>query len=751
MLLYITLDRVYTRDETYTVFIDYTAKPHDLEAANEYITYDNQGLYFINADGSNKNKPRQIWTQGETEANSCWFPTIDQPNERMTQELYLTVKQHLVTLSNGQLIKSTNNTADSTRTDYWRQDLPHAPYLAALTVSEYAVVQDTWQGKQVDYYVEPAYAPYARNIFGNTPEMLGFFSEVLGYPYPWDKYSQAVVRDFVAGAMENTGAVLLTEDLHMTDVELLDGNYEDIIAHELFHHWFGDLITCESWSNLALNEAFATYGEYLWFDHKYGRDMADEHITNDLKAYLAEAQTKQVPIIRFYYDDREDMFDRHSYQKGGRVLHMLRSYVGDEAFFTAIKQYVKQYAYKTVEIHDLRLIFESIIGEDLNWFFNQWFLNQGHPDLVIDYAYDDTTKQVTVVVNQVQTNDKVFYLPTTIDIYYADGSRKRESIVVDKKESTFIFDVKTAPKLVNFDGDKVLLCSKNENKTVDYYKYQYEYAPLFLDRYEAILALAQQQNNDDLTVSETLYKAFDDAFWGLRAKAIESISFTNDATLNQKIIDKMSVLATTDDYSLVRANAFTKLVLLNNEEVIPVLQKGLSDPSIQVNYQALDGIYTLSPQKAMEQAKIFETTTNGSLANLVGRIYAEAGGAEEQVYFENRLKKAQLYDKHTLIDYYGKYLHHNGIAILQKGLTSLKEIAEKDTNWWIRLKATETINDLRTFYTNRVAQIEKNDTTDPLAQDLAAITVQIERMNTMLETIKANETNERLLEHYKNM
>ena len=274
--LTINLDKLYTREEQYELEIKYTAKPNELkEGGSKAITSD-KGLYFINPLGEEKDKPRQIWTQGETEASSCWFPTIDSPNEKTTEEIYITIENNFTTISNGLLIYSKDN-GDGTKTDYWKQDKPHAPYLFMMTIGEFAEIKDTWRGKEVNYYVEEKYAPYARGVFGITPELLTFFSEKLGYEYPLDKYYQLAVRDYVSGAMENTSAAIFLEEIQLTDREQLDENWDYIIAHELFHHWFGDLVTCESWSNLALNESFANYSEYLWFEYKYGRDRASSN------------------------------------------------------------------------------------------------------------------------------------------------------------------------------------------------------------------------------------------------------------------------------------------------------------------------------------------------------------------------------------------------------------------------------------------------------------------------------------------
>ncbi len=268
MILTVQLDRTYKKNEEYKLYVEYTAKPNEFESGGSQAISSDKGLYFINPDSSETGKPTQIWTQGETEANSRWFPTVDSPNEKITQELFITVDKKYKTLSNGLLLKSSMNN-NGTRTDYWKQDKPHAPYLVMMAIGDFAVVQDSWtrpDGTKMDvhYYVEKEYEPHAKAIFGDTPEMLTHFSELLGVTYPWDKYHQVIVRDYVSGAMENTSAVIHGEFFNQTTRELLDENNFSTIAHELFHHWFGDLVTCESWANLPLNESFANYSQYLW-------------------------------------------------------------------------------------------------------------------------------------------------------------------------------------------------------------------------------------------------------------------------------------------------------------------------------------------------------------------------------------------------------------------------------------------------------------------------------------------------------
>ena len=316
-----------------------------------------------------------------------------------------------------------------------------------------------------------------------------FFSQKLGFDYPWQKYAQVVARDYVSGAMENTSATLHGDFVvYQTTREMIDGKKgENVISHELFHQWFGDLVTSESWSNLPLNESFATYGEYLWNEYKYGRDAADDHSAGSRFGYFAQAGQKQVNLVRFNYEDREDMFDAFSYNKGGQVLHMLRKLVGDEAFFASLKLYLETRRFKPAEIHHLRLAFEEVTGKDLNWFFNQWFLAKGHPILKVKKNYDETKKLLSLTVEQKQDfkETPLYRLPLFVDVY-SGGKPDRKQIVIEEASQTFTFIVNEKPELVNFDAERQLLAKINYEKTKEEMIYQFQHAPLWGDREEAL-------------------------------------------------------------------------------------------------------------------------------------------------------------------------------------------------------------------------------------------------------------------------
>jgi aminopeptidase N len=617
----IKLDKTYKGNESYTIFIDYIAKPDEFEQRYAGVqVLGIKGMYFINPRGEDPNKPTQIWTQGETESNSAWFPTIDKPNQKTTEEITVTVPSKYVTLSNGKLVSQKKN-ADGTRTDYWKMDLPHAPYLFFLGVGDYAIVKDKYKDKQVNYYVEPAYASVAKRIFGNTPEMIAFYSRITGVEYPWPKYDQITGRDYVAGAMENTSATIHQEGAQQDARQLADDNsWEMVIAHELFHQWFGDYVTTESWSNITLNESFANYSETLWSEYKYGKDAGDDQSFGDMQGYLQGNNAKK-DLVRFFYNDKEDVFDGVSYNKGGRILHMLRNYVGDSAFFKALNLYLTTNKFKSAEAQQLRLAFEEVTGKDLNWYWNQWYYGSGHPVLDINYSYDGQAKKAQVIITQTQP-DKVFKLPVAIDIY--NGANKtRQRIWTQNKVDTFSFAVSSKPDLVNFDGDKILLCTKKENKTLDEYIHQYKYAATFLDRREAIDFASKNQS--DAKAVALLKTAINDKYPGLRSFTIGRLDLKNE-NVKKEVENTLVEIAKNDPRRLVKAAAIAKLAQYNNPQYASLFKSAVNDSSYTVSGYALDALFDIDSVAGVTEAKrLSKMPAKGKLSSTITSIMIASG------------------------------------------------------------------------------------------------------------------------------
>jgi aminopeptidase N len=645
MQLRITLDKTYKGGEKYSLYLKYISKPNELKLPGSAAITDAKGLYFINPKGET-DEHTEIWTQGETESNSAWFPTIDKPDQKTTEEILMTVPSKYVTLSNGLLINQKKN-SDGTRTDHWKMEHPNSPYLFFMGVGDYAVVKDKYKNIEVSYYVEKEYAPVARKIFGETPAMIGFFSKILNFPYVWSKYSQIVGREYVSGAMENTTATLHQDGAYQNARELVDGNeWEDIIAHELFHHWFGDLVTTESWSNLTVNESFANYSEYLWREHRYGKDAADEHNFTEMQGYLLSG-SEHKDLVRFYYKDKEDMFDAVSYNKGGRILNMLRNYVGDSAFFKSLHEYLNLHQFQPAEAQQLRLAFEDVTGQDLNWFWNQWYYGSGQPSLEINYDYTNGTERV--IVNQTQKTGKIFKLPVAIDVYSSGANKKRYKVWLQNPSDTFYFASPQKPSLVNVDADKVLLAIKKDNKTAEEFEQQYKYAPNYLDRREALEYFAKNKLS-------ALELGLNDRYAGLRLLTLEGLE-------NQKMYAVPSVLtviekmATKDPDKKVQAKAIEILAKTGDKKYQPLFQKYVNDSSYSVSGAALEGLTMLEPEQAYPLAKKYSNDALGKLGEVAAAIIMKKGAEEDFDFLLNEYKnEPPAQDKITSSSAFAKYL-----------------------------------------------------------------------------------------------
>jgi len=675
MFLSIQLDRTYKKDESYTVYIDYTAKPDEFRSEGSAAITDAKGMYFINPKGEDKTKPTQIWTQGETEASSVWIPTIDKTNQKTTQEFSLTVPAKYVTLSNGKLTAQKKNT-DGTRTDTWVMELPHAPYLFFIGVGDFAVVKDSYKGKEVNYYVEKSYEKVARKIFGNTPEMMKFFSEkVTGVEYPWVKYSQIVGRDYVSGAMENTTATLHQESAQQNARELIDANsWEGTIAHELFHQWFGDYVTAESWSNLTVNESFADYSQYLWQEYKYGSDEAGFENYSEMQSYLGSAESRTKDLVRFFYRDKEDMFDLVSYQKGGRILHMLRKFVGDDAFFKSLNKYLTTNKFGNGNAHKLRLAFEEVTGRDLNWFFNQWYFSSGHPKLEFSSSYDAPTQTAHVYIKQTQTGDKLFKLPIPIDIYHG-SNKKRYTVWAENKADTFSFPVSSKPDLINVDADKATLAEKKDSKTLAEYIHQFTYGPQYLDRREALDFAAK--NSSDPAAYNLIVKGLSDPSYRIRMRAINSLA---SAKADAATIGKLESIAKTDPRSLTRAVAIDALARLKNESYKEFFAKATRDSSYSVAGAALEALGQLDGKEAYAIANsLVKEENKGRLLMAITNVIIKYGDESAfdfvtSKFDEMPLSQAKFSAINPLVEFLGKV---TDLAKFKKGVDMIVKFRDE--------------------------------------------------------------------------
>ncbi|NBB88435.1 MAG: hypothetical protein GVX96_01420 [Bacteroidetes bacterium] len=715
--------------DTVQIYIDYTAVPGRKPGGGSRAISSNKGLFFIDAKGDNPNKPTQIWTQGETEHNSNWFPTVDQPNERCSQEMILTVPVQYETLSNGTLVKS-EVVNDSMRRDYWLQELPHAPYLFMLAIGDFSVVRDQWEDVPLSYYVEHEYKEDAPFIFDHTPEMLAVFSEMLDYKYPWAKYDQVIVRDFVSGAMENTTGVIFGDFVQKHKLDLVGNDNDFIVAHEMFHHWFGDLVTCESWANLTMNEGFANYSEYLWKEYKEGKAEADLHRAGQMAGYLNQARQNKRPIVDFEYMRPEDMFDAHSYNKGGLVLHMLRDYLGSEKFFAGLNLYLERHAYSAVETHDLRLAMEDVSGEDLNWFFDQWFFEAGHPQLNVSSEYLDGELILTVEQSQdAEKEPAIFILPTEVDVFSSDGRRERIEFRIDKRISEIRIPMEEEPALVILDPRDILLAEINMPKSDEAYAMQFSLSPTLKYRTQALKKIPSGDTKDKL-----ILEGLREAHWSIRRQAIQSMGMT----AARKNMDRLEMLAISDPEVRVRAVALQKMNKLDEakETLANLCRQRIEAQEAGIEMAtALEIWYGIDSTAAINKARDLEKVKSEIVQNKVASLYAKTENPEFLYFLDELLPKQSGFSSFPFFNAYSAMVSKLRDDKLLNRIDRLANIGGDDnTGLFTRYAATKAIADIK-------KELIGVEDVDP---------AHVESINQTLQAIIDNESSSRLKAMYSN-
>lgn len=635
--LTIRFPRPVAASDSIELYLRYTAMPYENKTGGSAAIKSDRGLYFINTNHKAPYKPAQIWTQGETESNSHWMAIIDKPNSRFTLQVEITAPDSLVTLSNGALVKQQKQPG-GLRTDVWKMDKPIQAYAAMMAIGKFAIIKDTWNGKEVSYYVEPEYAAYARSMFRHTPEMLTFFSKATGVPYPWNKYSQVVVRDYVSGAMENTSASLFGEFMYETPRETDDAmgegtNHEDIVSHELFHQWFGDYVSCESWSNLTLSESFANYGEQLWRNYKYGKVNADRLAWSDLNIYLLSSRAHDPQLVRFHYDDKEEMFDAISYHKGGAILHYLHTLLGDDAFERSMKLYLTRHAFGTAEAHDWRLAIEEVTGQDWNWFFNEWYYHEGHPTLKVEYKYDDNAQQLTVDVTQTQDDSTIIWtLPLKTAILYG-RDRELADWRIDRKSHTFRYPYKQGKRPVIVpDYEHVLVGEIRENKEPAEWLAQLQFTGDYVSKRLAVHGAAKKMS--DSSSQALLDFALKDSIAAVREYAVDEIGSAISDKYRKRWTSAI-IAATTDADHLVRASAFDVLGKWKIADARAKMIESVSDSSYVVAGAALRALDKIDKDTAYVIARRILTTSHphGRLESAIWPIIASKGAASDIAFF----------------------------------------------------------------------------------------------------------------------
>jgi aminopeptidase N len=553
--LSITLDRSYTAADTVAVRIRYRTTPE-------------KGLYFIPASPATRYrsyaKPAQIWTQGEPEENHFWFPCYDFPDDKATSEQYITTGANETAISNGELLETSSN-PDGTRTFHWKMEQPHSSYLISMVVGNYVKLTDSYRNIPIEYYTYRGTEAKARAAFGKTPQMMQFFSERFQFDFPFNKYAQTIVANFIFGGMENVTATTQADTEILSGPDEASGEADNLVSHELSHSWFGNIATAKDWANLWVNEGFATFFEAAYKEHAAGRDAYMEEMNGNASAYFSEDSYQyRRPIVSNRYQKPVDLFDATLYKKGGVVVHMLREVVGDDVFWKALNAYLNEFKYQNTDARDMQRVFERVSGRNLDWFFDQWLYKAGYPELRVRQSYNPQTRQLALDVEQTQMPDAltpaVFRLPgIEIEIGTTRG-RKTERIDVTKRTERFTFTLDGRPRMIVFDkGERVL-------KKLDFPQ-------------PGEMAVFQLRNSTDAMARKAAAE--------LLAEAGDAFSIEDE---RREVVEALRQAVARDSFYGVRAAAAKALTRFRSDAAMSALLEAARDKDSRVRSVAIKGI-----------------------------------------------------------------------------------------------------------------------------------------------------------------
>jgi len=626
-----------------TVTITYGAEPK-------------QGLYFRTPAQGCKAGETHLFTQGECHTAPHWYPNYDYPNERSTSEVICRIPPAMTALSNGRLISEKIDPATGLKVVRWLQDKPHVNYLVALVAGYFDRIESTYRDIPLAFYTPPAQIGLAENSFRDTADMMAFFEREIGVKYPWSKYYQVVVKDFVAGGMENTTLTILTEKTLSADESENIHSSTGLLAHELAHQWFGDYVTCKDWSHLWLNEGFATYYQKLYENHKNGRDSFLYELYQAAEGIISQSQ-EQRPVVHKLYESADEQFDYRTYQKGGWVLHMLRAQLGEKLYRKCVRTFIKRHALQSVVTEDFISVVEELSGRSWDRFFDEWIRHGRFPELTISYTWSGTDKLAKISLKQTQqavNNVSVYHFPATIR-FVVDGRSIDREVTVDSRSHDFYFALPARPQIVRFDPEYTVLAKVAFNKPRDMLYAQLDNTGDVVGR---LLAVSALKDHDDRKTIERLGRLLnEDAFYGVRIMAssalreigtdeafaalMESVD-QGDARVRMQVVediggfyrkeafDALAGIARTEKNPDIRAAAIRHLGKFNGRQTKQLLARALSTDSFRdrIADAAISAVRTMDDpyfigilrRSITNRAESFTTSSLGRALETLGYI-----------------------------------------------------------------------------------------------------------------------------------
>ena len=527
----------------------------------DYSAYPRKGTYFFGPDETYPDQPWQAWTQGETEDNHHWVPLYDYPNERATFETILTVDKKFQAVSNGELVSLKKN-ENGTHTWHWRENFPMVAYLISFAVGEFEKVEDSYKDIPVNYWVYKENRKETNRSFGLTTDMMKVFGDLSGIEYPYEKYDQIIVDNFMFGGMENITLTHNTDRTMHDEFASPDVSSEGLVAHELAHQWYGDMLTTRNWENIWLNEGFATFLSRVYRHMKFGQDEGEYIRYGEMQSYFGSNKKWSRPTVCNKYYNPIDLFDGHVYAKGSLILSMMENVLGKDAFWKAVKHYTKENQYKCVETQDFKKSIEEVTGQNLDWFFKQWLYEAGYPKYDVKWNYLQRNRSVQLRIKQTQKGN-LFKMPIKIRI-----DKKEHEVWVKEKDFMIEIPALKRPEMVIFNSGSLVISELTFNKPISEWILQLERSPHVLDRISAINVLKDKKGRR--VVELALLKAAEsDTFWGVRREAIYALA----SHKSKKYAKELMSISQGQDNRVRRAIWFSLRNYKKNSEVSNFLQE----------------------------------------------------------------------------------------------------------------------------------------------------------------------------------
>lgn len=603
----------------------------------EYEASPKRGMYFLAPDADYPKRPLQVWTQFQDEDARHVLPCMDEPHTKMTTSLRVKVPSGFEVLSNGALVKTR---AVGAKTEFtWEMNEPHPAYLLTLVAGEFSVLRDERGRVPLSYYVPKGREKDAKATFENTAAMLTFFEKRFGVTYPWNKYAQVVVSDFTFGGMENTSATTLYEHVILDARARLDVTSDDLIAHELAHQWFGDLVTCRDWSEGWLNEGFATFSEHLWRLHHLGKDEYQHALQVDVESYLGESRGRyKRPVVYKMYDAPVDLFDRHLYEKGGLFLHTLSVALGEGPFWKGVTAYLQKHQKDVVETIDLQRSLERASGKSLDRAFAEVIFKPGHPELEVALSFSDGKLRVDCRQSQAASNGvpECFHIDVALDIHTGNAVL-RHVVSLTERNQVFQVPLTSAPRFVVVDPELSIIGSVATTAPEGWSHTQLSEGKFARARMLAARALSK--SGDDVTIAALLRALTNEKeFWGVRVECAKTLGGYASLEARTALLSAVAV-----KHPKVRRAVMTGLGGYRDADVARVLAKvATSDESALVAAEALRSLGR-TKQEAIALKVLEKALSTASWADVVAGAATEALGSLRSDAASMRLEKLTEY------------------------------------------------------------------------------------------------------------